>query len=125
MSGPVIRDSPEGGVGGLRSEPTDERVTTAAPASCRRPAQTSERVLFLTVCRRGVRVGRRLAAGQNARRRWRPAPLMTSVSNKLSNDDLRLWIVDAKAIDREDFRDAHPNMKNYVVPKDDVHTLAA
>jgi hypothetical protein len=74
-------------------------MTTAALASCRRPVQTSERVLFLTVCRRGVRAGRRLAAGQNARRR--------------------------EGDHGETSATRHANTKKYMLPKDDVDTLPA
>ena len=47
------------------------------------------------------------------------------VGSKLSNDDLRLWIVDAKGMTAKTSATRKPDMKNYALPKDDVDALVA
>jgi mono/diheme cytochrome c family protein len=50
---------------------------------------------------------------------------LDGVGAKLSNDDLRLWIVDAKAMTAKSGAPRKPEMKNYALPKDDVEALVA
>lgn len=50
---------------------------------------------------------------------------LDAVGSKLSADDLRLWIVDAKAMTVKTKAPRKPEMKNYALPKDDVDALVA
>jgi len=51
--------------------------------------------------------------------------LLDGVGSKLSNDDLRQWIVDAKKMTAKTYATREPDMKNYALPKDDVDALVA
>jgi len=50
---------------------------------------------------------------------------LDGVGAKRSADDLRLWIVDAKAMTVKTKAPRKPEMKNYALPKDDVDALVA
>jgi mono/diheme cytochrome c family protein len=50
---------------------------------------------------------------------------LDGVGTKLSADDLRLWIVDAKGMTVKTKAPRKPEMKNYALPKDDVDALVA
>jgi mono/diheme cytochrome c family protein len=50
---------------------------------------------------------------------------LDGVGSKLSNDDLRQWIVDAKGMTAKTSAPRKPEMKNYALPKDDVDALVA
>lgn len=50
---------------------------------------------------------------------------LDSVGSKLSADDIRAWIVDAKGMTVKTKATRKPVMKNYVLPKDDVDALVA
>jgi mono/diheme cytochrome c family protein len=50
---------------------------------------------------------------------------LDGVGSKLSNDDLRQWIVDAKGMTAKTSATRKPDMKNYALPKDDVDALVA
>jgi mono/diheme cytochrome c family protein len=50
---------------------------------------------------------------------------LDGVGSKLSNDDLRQWIVDAKGMTAKTSATRKPDMKNYPLPKDDVDALVA
>jgi len=50
---------------------------------------------------------------------------LDGVGSKLSNEDLRQWIVDAKGMTAKTSAPRKPNMKNYALPKDDVDALVA
>jgi mono/diheme cytochrome c family protein len=50
---------------------------------------------------------------------------LDGVGSKLSNDDLRQWIVDAKGMTVKTKAPRKPEMKNYALPKDDVDALVA
>lgn len=50
---------------------------------------------------------------------------LDGVGSKLSNDDLRRWIVDAKAMTAKTAAPRKPEMKSYALPKDDVDALVA
>jgi mono/diheme cytochrome c family protein len=47
------------------------------------------------------------------------------VGAKLKADDLRQWIVDAKAMTARTKAPRKPEMKNYMLPKEDVDALVA
>jgi mono/diheme cytochrome c family protein len=50
---------------------------------------------------------------------------LDGVGTKLSNDELRQWIVDAKGMTAKTGAPRKPEMKNYALPKDDVDALVA
>src|SRR4051812_40474532 len=50
---------------------------------------------------------------------------LDGVGSKLSNDDLRQWIVDAKGMTAKTSATRKPDMKNYALPKEDVDALVA
>jgi len=50
---------------------------------------------------------------------------LDGVGAKLSNDELRHWIVDAKGMTAKTNAPRKPEMKNYALPKDDVDALVA
>jgi len=50
---------------------------------------------------------------------------LDGVGAKLSNDELRQWIVDAKGMTAKTNAPRKPEMKNYALPKDDVDALVA
>jgi mono/diheme cytochrome c family protein len=50
---------------------------------------------------------------------------LDGVASKYSADDLKAWIVDAKAMTAKTKATRKPDMKNYVLPKEDVDALAA
>lgn len=50
---------------------------------------------------------------------------LDGVGSKLSADELRLWIVDAKGMTVKTKAPRKPEMKNYPLPKDDVDALVA
>jgi mono/diheme cytochrome c family protein len=54
----------------------------------------------------------------------RKGPL-DGVGARLSNDQLRQWIVDAKGMTAKTGAPRKPEMKNYALPKDDVDALVA
>jgi len=54
----------------------------------------------------------------------RKGPL-DGVGARLSNDELRQWIVDAKRMTAKTGAPRKPEMKNYALPKDDVDALVA
>jgi mono/diheme cytochrome c family protein len=54
----------------------------------------------------------------------RKGPL-DGVGARLSNDELRQWIVDAKGMTAKTGAPRKPEMKNYALPKDDVDALVA
>ena len=59
--------------------------------------------------------------GSGQGQRERP---LDSVGTKLTGDEVRAWITDAKG-DREDQGTRKPEMKAYALPKDDVDALVA
>jgi mono/diheme cytochrome c family protein len=50
---------------------------------------------------------------------------LDDVGARLSHDDLRQWIVDAKGMTLKTKAPRKPEMKNYPLPKDDVDALVA
>jgi mono/diheme cytochrome c family protein len=48
---------------------------------------------------------------------------LDGVGTKLSNDELRQWIVDAKGMTAKTSATRKPDMKNYALPKEDVDAL--
>jgi mono/diheme cytochrome c family protein len=50
---------------------------------------------------------------------------LDGVGTKLSADDLRQWIVDAKGMTAKTGATRKPDMKNYALPKDDVDALVS
>jgi mono/diheme cytochrome c family protein len=50
---------------------------------------------------------------------------LDDVGNKLKADDIRAWIVDAKAMTAKTGAPRKPEMKAYALPKDDVDNLVA
>ncbi len=50
---------------------------------------------------------------------------LDGVGTKLSADDLRQWIVDAKGMTAKTKSTRTPAMKNYTLPKEDVDNLVA
>ena len=50
---------------------------------------------------------------------------LDGVGTKLSADDIRAWIVDAKAMTAKTKATRKPEMKQYTLPKDDVDALVA
>lgn len=50
---------------------------------------------------------------------------LDGVGSKLSADDIRAWIVDAKAMTAKTKPTRKPEMKQYTLPKDDVDALVA
>jgi mono/diheme cytochrome c family protein len=50
---------------------------------------------------------------------------LDGVGTKLSTDDLRKWIVDAKGMTAKTGAPRKPEMKNYALPKADVDALVA
>ena len=50
---------------------------------------------------------------------------LDGVGAKYSADDLRAWIVDAKAMTAKTKAPRKPEMKNYALPKEDVDALVA
>lgn len=50
---------------------------------------------------------------------------LDGVGTKLNGDDLRQWIVDAKAMTAKTKAARKPEMKNYQLPKEDVDALVA
>ncbi len=50
---------------------------------------------------------------------------LDSVGTKLSADDLRQWIVDAKGMTVKTKSTRKPEMRNYTLPKEDVDALVA
>jgi mono/diheme cytochrome c family protein len=50
---------------------------------------------------------------------------LDGVGSKLSNDDVRQWIVDAKGMTVKTGAPRKPAMKTYALPKEDVEALAA
>ena len=50
---------------------------------------------------------------------------LDGVGTKLSADELRQWIVDAKGMTAKTSATRKPDMKNYALPKDDVDALVA
>jgi mono/diheme cytochrome c family protein len=50
---------------------------------------------------------------------------LDGVGSKLSKDDLRAWVVDAKGMTAKTKAPRKPEMKAYALPKDDVDALVA
>lgn len=50
---------------------------------------------------------------------------LDGVGSKLSADDIRAWIVDAKGMTAKTKAPRKPEMKQYALPKDDVDALVA
>jgi mono/diheme cytochrome c family protein len=50
---------------------------------------------------------------------------LDGVGAKLSSDELRQWIVDAKGMTAKSGAPRKPEMKNYALPKNDVDALVA
>jgi mono/diheme cytochrome c family protein len=50
---------------------------------------------------------------------------LDGVGTKLSADDLRLWVIDAKEMTVKTKAPRKPEMKNYALPKEDVDALVA
>jgi mono/diheme cytochrome c family protein len=50
---------------------------------------------------------------------------LDGVASKYSADDLKAWIVDAKAMTAKTKATRKPDMKNYVLPKEDDDALVA
>jgi mono/diheme cytochrome c family protein len=50
---------------------------------------------------------------------------LDGVGSKLSSDELRQWIVDAKGMTAKTSATRKPDMKNYALPKEDVDALVA
>jgi mono/diheme cytochrome c family protein len=50
---------------------------------------------------------------------------LDAVGSKLSADDIRAWIVDAKVMTAKTKATRKPEMKQYSLPKDDVDALVA
>jgi mono/diheme cytochrome c family protein len=50
---------------------------------------------------------------------------LDGVGSKLSADELRQWIVDAKGMTAKTGAPRKPEMKNYALPKEDVDALVA
>ena len=50
---------------------------------------------------------------------------LDGVGSKLSADDIRAWIVDAKGMTAKTKATRKPEMKSYSLPKDDVDALVA
>ncbi|MBZ5556943.1 MAG: cytochrome c [Acidobacteriia bacterium] len=50
---------------------------------------------------------------------------LDGVAGKLSADELRQWIVDAKGMTAKTKSTRKPDMKNYALPKEDVDALVA
>ena len=50
---------------------------------------------------------------------------LDGVGSKLSKDDLRAWVVDAKGMTTKTKATRKPDMKTYDLPKDDVDALVA
>ena len=50
---------------------------------------------------------------------------LDEVGSKLSADDMRAWIVDAKGMTEKAKATRKPPMKNYALPKEDVDALVA
>lgn len=50
---------------------------------------------------------------------------LDGVGSKLSADEIRAWIVDAKAMTAKTKAPRKPEMKQYTLPKDDVDALVA
>jgi len=50
---------------------------------------------------------------------------LDSVGSKLSADDIRAWIVDAKGMTAKTKATRKPEMKSYALPKEDVDALVA
>ena len=50
---------------------------------------------------------------------------LDDVGSRLSSDDIRLWIVDAKGMTARTKAARKPVMKDYVLPKDDLDALVA
>ena len=50
---------------------------------------------------------------------------LDTVGSKLSADDIRQWVVDAKAMTAKTKATRKPEMKQYTLPKDDVDALVA
>ena len=50
---------------------------------------------------------------------------LDGVGSKYSADELRQWVVDAKGMTAKTKATRKPDMKNYVLPKDDVDALVA
>lgn len=51
--------------------------------------------------------------------------LLDAVGTKLSGDEIRSWITDAKGMTAKTKATRKPEMKAYALPKDDVEALAA
>jgi mono/diheme cytochrome c family protein len=54
-----------------------------------------------------------------------PKGALDEVGTKLSNDDIREWIVDAKGMTAKTKAPRKPVMKAYALPKEDVDALVA
>src|SRR5262249_10103165 len=54
-----------------------------------------------------------------------PKGTLDDVGSKLSADDIRAWIVDAKGMTAKTKAPRKPEMKQYSLPKDDVDALVA
>lgn len=50
---------------------------------------------------------------------------LDGIASKYSADELRAWIVDAKAMTAKTKAPRKPEMKNYALPKEDVDALVA
>jgi mono/diheme cytochrome c family protein len=50
---------------------------------------------------------------------------LDGVASKLSSDEIRSWITDAKSMTAKTKATRKPEMKAYALPKDDVEALAA
>jgi mono/diheme cytochrome c family protein len=50
---------------------------------------------------------------------------LDGVGSKLKSDEIRAWIVDAKDMTAKTKAPRKPEMKSYVLPKDDVDALVA
>jgi mono/diheme cytochrome c family protein len=50
---------------------------------------------------------------------------LDGVGSKLTPDELRLWIVDAKAMTAKTKAPRKPEMRNYTLPKEDLDALVA
>lgn len=96
-------------------------------------AVTSCVVLAATVAAQDVKVtkGQQLYADQKCAlchsvgdKGNKKGPL-DGVGSKLTADELRQWIVDAKGMAARTKASRKPDMKNYALPKDDVDALVA
>ena len=75
--------------------------------------------------RKGVRRAEVLGLPLRRRQGQRERPARRASAAKLSADDIRAWIVDAKGMTAKTKAARKPEMKAYTLPKDDVDALVA